>query len=478
MPPAQKAAAEIGPGEGGATGVATTERAPIVVIIHGIRTDAPWAEMVAYEARRSGIDPRVPRFGYFNVFSFLCPFVTRRGPINRIARALTEICIRHPQTPIHVIAHSFGTYTIANVLLENPEIRIDRLVLCGAVVPLEFPWDRIASQIRGTVINDCGTNDIWPLFANAFTWGFGPTGTIGAGSIDVRDRMHPFQHSEYFRRKYVQDYWITFISTGEIAEPPHVDVPRAPLSRWKWFLLAFAPILRFVPTAILLALACMVFLFLRTIPQVSGTWIESSSGDVITLRQSGRVLSGVFEYTDKSHGDLQGSVDGTGRVELDESGVSGQTGAPFSAKLSGTLSGDAARIDGLVSYRDKKEAGSAAYRFILQRSRDATLSSARRSATSSSLSPAPRPTAAMSNGSVPTSIPFMSCTGIPAWVDCCGCQYLSGHRVVYEGAVYHAKRAFEAVLLCREVWRAQGRLGDPNPSELHDLWEFDGFCSM
>lgn len=154
------------------TPAASGEPAHIVVLLHGIRTHGPWAEMVAALLREHcQVEAVVPlRYGYFDLLRFLSPVLTRRKPVERIVRELRDIRSAYPQGKISVIAHSFGTYAICQAL-KHPDIRLARLVLCGSIVRPDFRWDRHTAQLPATVLNDCGTHDIWPVFATTITWG-------------------------------------------------------------------------------------------------------------------------------------------------------------------------------------------------------------------------------------------------------------------------------------------------------------------
>src|SRR5215831_2288593 len=146
---------------GATMSAASPESRHIVVLIHGIRTQAPWAEMVAGILRQQCHVEVVPlRYGYFDLFRFLSPVLTRRKPVNRILRELRIVRATYPDSKISVIAHSFGTYALCQALAQ-PDIRIERLILCGSVVHSEFRWDQHTAQLididKVPVLNDCGT---------------------------------------------------------------------------------------------------------------------------------------------------------------------------------------------------------------------------------------------------------------------------------------------------------------------------------
>jgi hypothetical protein len=85
----------------------------VIVLVHGIRTTAEWAELV------SSILEQVPGtrvipvgYGYFDVVQFFLPGPTRRPPVHRIRRELAAIVKQYPNARISIIAHSFGTYIL------------------------------------------------------------------------------------------------------------------------------------------------------------------------------------------------------------------------------------------------------------------------------------------------------------------------------------------------------------------------------
>jgi len=193
--------------------------AHIVLLIHGIRTHAAWAEMVGSVLRKQAGVQVVPlRYGYFDVLKFLCPIGTRRAPVSRIVRELRDLRAEHPNARFSAIAHSFGTYALVKAL-DELDLRLYRVVFCGCIVDDRFRRARYAAQLGpDPVLNDCGSRDIWPILAKSLTWGYGPSGTFGFGTAGVYDRFHPCGHCDYFDREFVSQYWVPFIKTGRIRE--------------------------------------------------------------------------------------------------------------------------------------------------------------------------------------------------------------------------------------------------------------------
>jgi pimeloyl-ACP methyl ester carboxylesterase len=192
----------------------------VVILIHGIRTAAWWQNRVASIIEREPHVTVIPlKYGYFDLIRFLCPFgFCRNGPVERIRKQLQGIRDDFKDYRFVVFAHSYGTYVLSRILLENPRFMFDRVILCGSIIRYNFDWDRVQNQIltreenkRDAIINECGTRDVWPAFANSVSWGYGTTGTYGFGVQNVRDRFHPIKHSG-FDDKFVEDYWVPAVA--------------------------------------------------------------------------------------------------------------------------------------------------------------------------------------------------------------------------------------------------------------------------
>ena len=187
-----------------------------VVLIHGIRTHATWAEMVGGVLAQAGVKSIPLKYGFYDLLKFLCPIRTRRAPVLRLLRELRDLRTRHPTARISAVAHSFGTYALTKALQE-PDIHLYRVILCGSIVKDSFRRARFAAQLGpDDILNDCGTHDKLPVLAKSVSWGYGATGTFGFGTVGVRDRYSKFGHSGCFEEGFVQTYWAPFIRDGTI----------------------------------------------------------------------------------------------------------------------------------------------------------------------------------------------------------------------------------------------------------------------
>ena len=204
----------------------------IVLLIHGIRTQADWQEMVAKVLEEDNkIVVKPIRYGYFNAFQFWLPFA-RSGPINYVEGEIETVKSLHPNAKLSIIAHSFGCYIIGKILARNYDLNIDKLILCGSILENTYQWEEALNRRNikeNSVINECGKKDIWPVLAKVTSWGYGDSGTHGFGNVIVKDRFHDATHGQYFKKEFVSEYWKPFVHHGEYKRTPfEIDRPTTP----------------------------------------------------------------------------------------------------------------------------------------------------------------------------------------------------------------------------------------------------------
>jgi pimeloyl-ACP methyl ester carboxylesterase len=231
------------------SGSFTPRQKEVILLIHGIRTFAEWQPMVKRVLQEiPGTEVVAIKSGYFNLLAFWCPVLTRQATINDVRREIQNAKAANPNARFSVIAHSYGTYAISKILLENPDLRLHRLVLCGSIVPRKYRWDYARARLDTDVINDYGTRDIWPVVAQCLSWGYGDTGRHGFGrGAMVRDRGHDYKHSDFFNEKFVRDYWKPWVEENRFQ--PSDWEEKVPPSPWWLSILSVLP-LRWVIVAI------------------------------------------------------------------------------------------------------------------------------------------------------------------------------------------------------------------------------------
>lgn len=235
----------------------------IIVLIHGIRTQGSWGEMVAAVLENTGPVKVIPvKYGYLDVFRFLSPLFTRKEPIRKIVRELRDIRAANPTAQISVIAHSFGTYAIMKALKER-EIKLYRLLFCGSIIPESFRRADFEGQLgNDDILNECGTHDIWPAIAKSVTWGYGASGTFGFGTVGVRDRYHKLGHSDYFNKSFVEKYWAPFLLRGEVVPTKWEEERSSP--PWWQSMVAWFPFKYIILSILAFFIALSVYIFIKS----------------------------------------------------------------------------------------------------------------------------------------------------------------------------------------------------------------------
>jgi len=197
-------------------GITDDPQSTIVVLVHGIRTDAAWQNRVRFEFKDDNLINVIPTgYGFFNAFNFWWPF--RAGPVERIKRELRDVRYRDPKARIVVIAHSFGTYIVSKLLATISDLQVERIILCGAVVPRDFRWDLYSTRLNNsTILNDVGTDDHYPVLATYATLGYGSSGRLGFQTARVTDRFFKYGHSDFLTSEHIKKYWRPFVLEGKI----------------------------------------------------------------------------------------------------------------------------------------------------------------------------------------------------------------------------------------------------------------------
>jgi len=197
----------------------------LVAMIHGIRTQAEWYDdFKDFVESNSNVTVKPIKFGFFNAIAFWLPLITifRWLKVMHVTKKMRLLRRDFPDHKIVIVAHSFGTYITAKFLKNNTDFDVDRMILCGSIVPENFGWDKLPNFPRNdSVINDIGTKDIWPVLAKTSTFGYGASGALGFNTPTIEDRYHDMAHSDFFTDELFGKYWLPFILDGEIVKSPN-----------------------------------------------------------------------------------------------------------------------------------------------------------------------------------------------------------------------------------------------------------------
>ena len=196
--------------------------AKVVFPLHGIRTVAHWHRTFADVAHDAGWYCRLEKW-FYGKFSLL-QFISRRSREAKLEwfedaymkETGTRGLLNEGRLP-SVVAHSFGTYILGHALLKYTHLRFDKVILCGSILPCDFPWGGLIDrgQVQG-VRNEYGVRDIWAEHVGWFIGQTGPSGKVGFRSEHERLLQEEFRysHSEYFKAGHMKRYWLPFLDAS------------------------------------------------------------------------------------------------------------------------------------------------------------------------------------------------------------------------------------------------------------------------
>jgi len=212
----------------------------VVILVHGIRTWALWQNELRKTLEREGFVVQPTNYEYFDLFRFLFPWQLFAGPVvKKIAMQIRQTRKRNEGATCSIIAHSFGTFVLARFLKDKDynELKFDKIIFCGSVVPQKFPFENFDHRFKGELLNEVGTRDFWPVFAEVVTFGYGAAGTYGFRRPAVRDRWHNGKaHSDFLNQQFCQKYWAPFLRDGNIIDNDK-EAERPPW--WLWAVSVF-----------------------------------------------------------------------------------------------------------------------------------------------------------------------------------------------------------------------------------------------
>jgi TolB-like protein/Tfp pilus assembly protein PilF len=202
---------------------------PLLITVHGIRTGflkRGWQRELETLAAPDCAAESV-KYGFLPAFLFLFPAIRRRR-VRWLKEEWTHYKEKWGVIP-SVIAHSFGTYLVAEAMSTYPEMKFDRVVLCGSIVETHFPWKGLHDRDQfHKLLNQYGGVDHWTDIVQWAVPKAGPSGKRGfASDPDTKDFLfqesHPeWGHGDYF---YQENYrrWLDFISGKPLAEYRPID---------------------------------------------------------------------------------------------------------------------------------------------------------------------------------------------------------------------------------------------------------------
>lgn len=204
---------------------------PAVVSLHGIRTRGAWQKDLVATLSSEGLHCIPLDYGNYAFVSFVRSG-SRRAKVDWFRAEFGRLTGDLDQPP-DVIAHSFGTLILCEALRIYPEIRCNRLILCGSIVSREYPWAEVIGQGRvQQVLNERGGRDIWVKSVGLVIRDAGSSGVHGfveSADQHVLERYFPdWRHSDFFSKLHFKS-WLAYLRAED---PGPGGIEGRPRRRW------------------------------------------------------------------------------------------------------------------------------------------------------------------------------------------------------------------------------------------------------
>ncbi len=197
----------------------------VVITIHGIRTRGAWQKDLATVLSKNDMVPYPLDYGRLGVLGFLTPCV-RASKLDWFHREYDRIRKQENVKRPSIIAHSFGTYLVAELLSNYPEVKFDKVIFAGGLAPKDFDWKtKFHNGQVLHVLNEVAKKDIWPAVAKRVIPRAGCSGSSGFCSQipDVEQNFSPIGHSgTFFEGRY--DEWARCINMPLLAPSDAKDI--------------------------------------------------------------------------------------------------------------------------------------------------------------------------------------------------------------------------------------------------------------
>jgi hypothetical protein len=195
---------------------------PLLMSIHGIRTRGEWQKTFAAVASSLTSPCESFDYGRYGLFRFVIPPFNAQV-VDRFYDWYSTQVTRHREVDLSwhdkrpsVVAHSLGSWILGQALLKYDDMRFDKVVLAGSILPRNFDWSTVFSRDQVSVVrNECGEKDPWPAWAGRLVRRAGVGGSKGfewfGPNID-NVLCEWFGHSDSLMRPHIENCWVPFLT--------------------------------------------------------------------------------------------------------------------------------------------------------------------------------------------------------------------------------------------------------------------------
>ena len=200
-----------------------------MLVVHGMNTVGAWQQEFSWllaNHYRHAVPVYIYKYGNIKIKPLL--LLSQRRQMDKLARAIRQIQQQAPAGRPDVLAHSYGTFLLSRLLIDerHTDIKLGRLILVGSIVRPDYDWTPLlqSGRIEGVMCHH-SDRDHTVRLAHYTIPGSGPSGRIG-----FNDPVHVIHHHEsdlghssYFEptrmSQLFPQVWLKFL-TAAMPKPP------------------------------------------------------------------------------------------------------------------------------------------------------------------------------------------------------------------------------------------------------------------
>jgi hypothetical protein len=198
----------------------------VIVTIPGLLSKAAWnTEVGPVASSQKWIF--APFYYDYNLPDLLINTAKRKKVVEKFRDWIFDVHTRY-ESPISIIAHSFGTYIITSYIVGFEEylpVQLNTLILTGSIVNENFNWDAHRGNKISRVRNEIAPNDQWVKHMPKIKWLdkdplFGKSGVVGFSKkspILFEFSNEIFDHNNVIKRDVIERYWFPFLFANKFA---------------------------------------------------------------------------------------------------------------------------------------------------------------------------------------------------------------------------------------------------------------------
>lgn len=204
----------------------------VIYSVHGINTHGEWQneldKFILKQGEELSISHQAYKYQYYPIYSFLIPPL-RRNEVKRLVTDLEYCARRAPNSTVHLIGHSFGTYVVCRAL-EKISIerapRIGNIILVNSVLKGGYDFSKIVKKHGiNKIVSECAINDRVLILSQLLAIGLGMAGRVGfKGRLykTIMNRYFKGGHSDLFNVSSYTD-WLNIVDGRNIDEVDQRD---------------------------------------------------------------------------------------------------------------------------------------------------------------------------------------------------------------------------------------------------------------